>query len=82
MTTSGMNLNYVAKRAANFLESLPPEDRASRIAIMQSQNPRLAGLVTQILQSSKGSQADTFNAEQMPLPKQRPQRRAQVIGPG
>lgn len=82
MTTSGMNLNYVAKRAANFLESLPPEDRASRIAIMQSQNPRLAGLVTQILQSSKGSQADTFNAEQMPLPQQRPQRRAQVIGPG
>jgi hypothetical protein len=81
-TTSGLNLNYVAKRAANFLSSLPAEDRSLRMTIMQSQNPRLAGLVNQILQSSVGSQADTFNAQQMPLPQQRPQRRKQVIGPG
>jgi ribosomal protein L37E len=82
MTPSGMSMNYVAKRAANFLSSLSPEERANRLAIMQSQNPRLAGLVNQILQSAKGSQANTFNPLQMPLPEQRPQRREQVIGPG
>ena len=81
-TVSGLSMNYVAKRAANFLATLPPEEQSTRIAIMQSQNPRLAALVLQILQSSKGSQADTFNPLQMPLPAQRPQRREQVIGPG
>jgi hypothetical protein len=82
VTTSGMSMNYIAKRAANFLATLNPDERANRLAIMQSQNPRLAGLVNQILQSAKGSQASTFNPLQMPLPEQRPQRREQVIGPG
>jgi hypothetical protein len=81
-TTSGMSMNYVAKRAANFLATLSQEERAARLTIMQSQNPRLAALVFQILQSAKGSQADTFNPMQMPLPEQRPQRRTEVIGPG
>lgn len=73
--TSQLDISYVAKRAAAFIENLPPPQQMQVLQNMSSANPELFSIVQQILLSRKGSQTNPLNAAQMPMPQQRPQRR-------
>lgn len=74
-TPSGMSLQYIAKRAANYLETLDEGQRSAQLNIMRTANPELFTLVNQIIQDTLGSQSNPLNAAQMPMPEQKPQRR-------
>ena len=70
-----MDISYVAKRAASFIQNLPQDRQTPILQNMSTANPQLFQIVQQILLSRTGQQASGFNAMQMPLPQQRPQRR-------
>ena len=72
---SQMDISYVAKRAASFIQNLPQEKQSPILQNMSVANPELFSIVQQILLAKKGQQASGFNPMQMPLPQQRPQRR-------
>jgi hypothetical protein len=70
-----MDISYVAKRAASFIQNLPQDRQTPILQNMSTSNPQLFNIVQQILLSRKGQQASGLNPMQMPLPQQRPQRR-------
>lgn len=74
-TESGMDLSYVAKRAASFVRGLDPQRQNDVLQKMSFSNPQLFGMVQQILLAGQGQQASSLSAAQMPLPQQKPQRR-------
>lgn len=76
----GYNLIYLAKRAANQLSKMDEMQKNQELQRMQLSNPQLYMLVIQTLRSSQGSQADPLDAQQSPLPEQRPTRRASSVG--
>ncbi|MBN20881.1 MAG: hypothetical protein CL678_06280 [Bdellovibrionaceae bacterium] len=73
--SSQMDISYVAKRAAAFIQKLPQDRQTQVLQNMQTANPSLFAIVQQILLARKGQQANSLNPAQMPLPEQKPQRR-------
>jgi len=73
--SSQLDISYVAKRAAAFIEGLPQSQQTQVLQNMSSANPELFAIVQQILLSRKGAQTNPLNPAQMPMPTQRPQRR-------
>ena len=71
----GMNLLYLAKRAANALKDQDKLTQMTELGRMKATNPQLYMLVMQIIQSKQGFQADPLNAAQSPIPEQKPSRR-------
>lgn len=89
MQGGGVNLLYLAGRAANRLKELDEPTRMMELEKMKGLNPQLFMLVMQILRrgnavtgiaGSGGSQEDPLNAMQSPLPEQKPTRRAAPVG--
>ena len=80
MTGGGANLLYLAKRAANALEKQDPMTKMMELNRMKATNPQLYMLVQQIMRSNVGSQANPLDANQSPLPEQRPTRRVAPVG--
>ncbi len=71
----GMNVLYLARRAATELEGMTDGERFPELLKMKGTNPQLYTLVLQLLQSGKGSQRDNLDPLQMPLPQVKPPRR-------
>lgn len=71
---SGMNMTYIAKRAAAFLRTLDPQRRMQQMQTMAAANPPLFQLVNEMLQSRQGDQSNPLNPSTNPLPQQRPTR--------
>jgi hypothetical protein len=72
----GVDLRYIAQRAASFLRTLKKEqgDEAMYQALqqMQTENPPLYQLVIQLM-NDRGSQVNPLNAQQNPAPGGTPQ---------
>ena len=76
----GVNLLYLAARAAARLKEMEPNERMAELERMKSLNPQLYMLVIQKLRRETGSQADPLDPNQSPLPEQKPSRRAAPVG--
>jgi hypothetical protein len=76
----GFNLLYLAKRAANAIKKMDPNQGMIELNKMKMQNPQLGNLVWQILQREKGSQSDPLDPMQSPQPLLKPSRRAASTG--
>jgi hypothetical protein len=76
----GMNLLYLAKRAANALKDQDKMTQMMELNRMKATNPQLYMLVIQIINSKQGSQENPMDASQSPLPEQKPSRRAASVG--
>ena len=76
----GMNLLYLAKRAANALQKQDKMTQMMELNRMKATNPQLYMLVMQIIQDGQGSQANPLDASQSPLPEQKPSRRVAPVG--
>jgi hypothetical protein len=76
----GMNLLYLAKRAANALQDQDKMTQMMELNRMKATNPQLYMLVMQIIQSGKGDQSNPMDASQNPLPEQKPSRRVAPVG--
>jgi hypothetical protein len=76
----GFNLLYLAKRAANAIKKMDPNQGQIELSKMRMQNPQLGNLVWQILQREKGSQSDPLDPMQSPQPLLKPSRRASSTG--
>jgi hypothetical protein len=70
-----MDISYVAKRAASYIQGLPPDRQNEILNTMSVANPQLHQMVLSILESKKGSQTNPMNPVQMPMPQLRPPRR-------
>jgi hypothetical protein len=74
--SGGVDLRYIAQRAASFLRMLKKEqgEEAMYQALqqMQMENPPLYQLVIQLM-NDRGSQIDPLNAQQNPAPNGTPQ---------
>jgi hypothetical protein len=68
----GMDLRYLARRAAAYLRTLGEEQgldvRQQELQRMQLENPPLYQLVLQLIEGDKGSQVDPLNAQRAALP--------------
>lgn len=76
----GMNLLYLAKRAANALEKQDKMTQMMELNRMKATNPQLYMLVMQVIQDKQGSQENPMDPGQAPLPEQKPTRRAAPVG--
>jgi hypothetical protein len=74
--SGGVDLRYIAQRAASFLRTLKKEqgEEAMYQALqqMQTENPPLYQLVIQLM-NDRGSQVNPLNAQQNPAPGGTPQ---------
>lgn len=71
----GMDVMYLARRAATELAKMPDPQKYAELLKMQASNPQLYTLVVQMLQDEKGSQRDNLSPLQMPMPEIKPPRR-------
>lgn len=76
----GMNILYLAKRAAETLSQMPEAQKYSALNKMKMESPQLYMVVIRLLQSEKGSQEDPLNPMQSPMPEQKPSRRPSPVG--
>lgn len=76
----GVNLLYLAARAAARLQEMDDMTRNMELNKMKALNPQLYLLVMQKLRSEKGSQENPLDPMQSPLPEQKPTRRAAPVG--
>lgn len=76
----GMNILYLAKRAAETVSQMPEAQKYQALNKMKMSNPQLYMVVLRLLQSEQGSQADPLNPMQSPMPQQKPSRRPSPIG--
>lgn len=76
----GMNILYMAKRAAEQIAKMPEAQKYQALEKMKMTNPQLYMVVFRLVQSEQGSQADALNPTQSPMPTQRPTRRAAPVG--
>ena len=76
----GMNLLYLAKRAANALKDQDKMTQMMELNRMKATNPQLYMLVMQIIRDGQGSQANPMDASQSPMPEQKPSRRVDPVG--
>jgi hypothetical protein len=67
-----MDAAAVAQQVVGWLNQLPEHEKQKELVNMQNQNPQLYSLVLQILQATRGANA---NSAAMPLPEQRPPQR-------
>jgi hypothetical protein len=72
---NGYNVMYVARRVATWLDKQEESSKQMQLSNLRAQNPQLFGVVQGLLADSTGSQTDSLNPLQMPLPEQRPPRR-------
>ncbi len=80
----GVDINYIAKRAASYLRTLAKENGAQsmyqELEQMKTSNPNLHKLVVLELNSSKGDQTNPLDASQNPNPTSKASPGRQVIG--
>ncbi len=76
----GLNLLYLAKRAAEQVQEMPEAQKYQALSKMKMENPQLYMLVLRLLQSEQGSQENPLNPIQSPLPQQKPTRRMAPVG--
>jgi hypothetical protein len=74
MQQNGMSVMYLARRAATALEKLDEGKRQMELIKMRGINPNLYQVVQQMLTEGKGSQTDSLNPLQSPLPEVKPPR--------
>ncbi len=79
-TGGGANLLYLAKRAAEALQKLPEAQKYQELEKMKMSNPQLYMVTFRLLQAEQGSQADPLDAQQSPMPEQKPSRRISPTG--
>lgn len=73
-TESGLDLSYVAKRAAAFIQGLPEDRKQQTLQTMSRSNPTLFQMVDNILRSRQGDQSDPLNPLTNALSTQKPSR--------
>lgn len=71
---SNLDMSYVAKRAASFIQGLPQDRQQQTLQNMAQANPPLYEMVVNILSSRQGDQSNPLNPTTNPLPQQRPSR--------
>jgi len=76
----GMNVLYLARRAATTLQKMDEGTRMAEMNRMQMTSPQLYSLVLQIIESEKGSQENPLNPVQSPQPTLKPTRRPSSTG--
>lgn len=76
----GVNLLYMARRAATAIGQMDQVQQTQELNKMKSMNPQLYMLVIKLINSEKGSQADPLDPLQSPLPEQKPSRRVAPVG--
>jgi hypothetical protein len=79
MKGGAFNLAYVAKRATNILKKMDANTKQTQMMEMKGSNPELFKLVSQIMNDEVGSQVNSMNPIQSPLPDQKPPRRKLAI---
>lgn len=80
MKGGGMNLLYLARRAATAILKQDPATQMAELNQMAMTNPQLHSLVLQIVNREKGSQKNPLDAAQSPQPQVKPSRRAAPTG--
>ncbi len=76
----GANILYLAKRAAEQLQKMPDAQKYQALEKMKMSNPQLYMVVLKLLQAEQGSQANPLDAQQSPMPQQKPSRRVSPVG--
>ncbi|MGA1354184.1 MAG: hypothetical protein ACO32I_05335 [Candidatus Limnocylindrus sp.] len=71
---ANMDITYVAKRAAAYIRSLPPDRQQPVLQRMSQANPQLYQIVSGMLEQRRGDQSDPLNPTTNPLPQQKPSR--------
>lgn len=79
MQQGGMDVMYLARRAATELNKMDETNKQMELIKMRGSNPQVYAVVQQMLSEDKGSQADPLNPLQSPLPEQRAPRRKNGI---
>jgi hypothetical protein len=72
----GDDLYYLAGRAASFLDKQDEVTKQTHLLELRAKNPELFRVTQQILLSRQGSQTNPLDALQMPMPQEKPPRRA------
>lgn len=80
MQGGGMNILYLAKRAAEQVGKMPEAQKYQALQKMKMTNPQLYMVVFRLIQSEQGSQADPLDAAQSPMPQLKPSRRPAPVG--
>jgi hypothetical protein len=82
MSQAGGQLNvlYLARRAATEIGKMDPMSKQLALMEMRGSNPKMLGIVNSILQGESGSQENSLNPLQQPLPQQKPPRRQVSLG--
>lgn len=73
-TSDGLDLTYVAKRAAAFIRGLPNDRQQQTLQTMSQTNPTLHQMVVNILRARQGDQSDPLNPMTNPMPTEKPTR--------
>lgn len=73
-TASNMDITYVAKRAAAYIMSLPPDRQQTQLQQMSTANPQLYQIVANIVNGRRGDQSNPLNAATNPMAQQKPSR--------
>lgn len=76
----GLNILYMARRAATALLKLDEGQRMSEMNNMKMTNPQLYSLVLQLVNREQGSQVSPLDAIKSPQPKLKPSRRPSSTG--
>lgn len=76
----GVNILYLAKRAAEAVQKMPEAEKFQALEKMKLSNPQLYMVVLRLLQSEQGSQENPLDPMQSPMPEQKPTRRAAPVG--
>lgn len=76
----GMNILYLAKRAAEEIQQMPDAQKYQALNKMKMENPQLYMVVLRLIQSKQGSQSNPLNPLQSPMPQQKPSRRPAPVG--
>jgi len=73
-TASNLDITYVAKRAATYIMSLPPDRQQQQLQQMSTANPQLHQIVANIINGRKGDQSNPLNPMTNPMAQQKPSR--------
>ncbi len=80
MKGGGMNVLYLARRAATALLKMDESQKMAEMNNMKMTNPQLYSVVLQLVNAEKGSQENPLDAAQSPAPQVKPSRRPSSTG--
>jgi hypothetical protein len=70
----GVNILYLAQRAAAALKNMEPAEMQMQLMQLRAQNPQLYSVVLRILIAGEGAQDDKLNPLQNPIAQVKPPR--------